>query len=93
MRFEFDPESGAIYVRVRNGGIAETLEMAEPGFGAYLDIDREGNVLGVEFLSFEEFAELTARYGGKLEIPDTVEDPDAVLSKKRKRAQRGRARG
>lgn len=72
MRFEFDPESGAMYVHIRNGGIAETLEMAEPGFGAYLDIDSEGNVLGVEFLSFEEFVELTARHGGKLEIPDTL---------------------
>jgi uncharacterized protein YuzE len=61
MRFEFDPKSGAIYVRIRNGEIAETLEIADPGFGAYLDVDQEGNVLRVEFLSFKEFAELTTR--------------------------------
>ena len=84
MRFEFDPEGGALYVRVRDGEVAETLEMAEPGFGAYLDIDREGNVLGVEFLSFEEFKELSVRFGGRLEIPDTVEDPDAPLRPRRR---------
>ena len=75
MRFEFNPESGAIYVRVREGQIEETLDLAEPGFGAHLDIDREGNVMGVEFLSLQEFKELVARAGGTLEFPERVEDP------------------
>jgi uncharacterized protein YuzE len=75
MRFEFDPESGALYVRVREGQIEETLDLAEPGFGAHLDIDREGNVIGVEFLSLQEFTELVARSGGTLELPERVEDP------------------
>jgi uncharacterized protein YuzE len=75
MRFEFDPESGALYVRVREGQIEETLDLAEPGFGAHLDIDRQGNVMGVEFLSLQEFTELVARSGGTLELPERVEDP------------------
>jgi uncharacterized protein YuzE len=75
MRFEFDPESGALYVRVREGQIEETLDLAEPGFGAHLDIDREGNVIGVEFLSLQEFTELVARSGGTLELPERVKDP------------------
>lgn len=75
MRFTHDPESGAWYIRIRDGKIVETVELAEPGFGAYVDIDREGYVLGVEFLSFEEYAELVARAGGKLEIPNRIEDP------------------
>lgn len=75
MRFEFDPESGALYVRVREGQIEETLDLAEPGFGAHLDIDREGNVMGVEFLSLQEFEELVARASGTLELPERVEDP------------------
>jgi uncharacterized protein YuzE len=79
MRFEFDPESGAIYVRIRDGEIAEMLEIADPSFGAYLDVDQEGNVLGVTFLPFKEFAGLTTHSGGKLESPDTVREPDTVL--------------
>jgi len=75
MRFEFDPESGALYVRVREGQIEETLDLAEPGFAVHLDIDHEGNVMGVEFLSLQEFTELVGRAGGTLELPERIEDP------------------
>ena len=74
MRLEFDPESGALYIHVREGDAEETLAVAEPGFGAHVDVDREGNVLGLEFLSFEEYAEPVTRFGGALEIPERVED-------------------
>jgi uncharacterized protein YuzE len=73
MRLEFDPESGALYIHVREGDVEETLDLAEPGFGAHVDVDREGNVLGLEFLSFEEYAELVTRFG-VLEIPERVAD-------------------
>jgi RNA polymerase sigma factor (sigma-70 family) len=72
-RFEHDPESGAIYIRLRAGEIAETVPLADPGFGAAVDVDTEGNVLGVEFLSFEEFAELVERAGGALDLPERME--------------------
>jgi len=72
-RFEHDPQSGAFYVRVREGEYRETIPLAEPGFGAGVDVDAEGNVLGLEFLSFEEYAELLARAGGSLKIPDRVD--------------------
>ena len=51
-RFEHDPESGAFYIRLRDGDYHETISLGEPGFG--VDVDAEGNVLGFEFLSFEE---------------------------------------
>ena len=74
MRLEFDPGSGALYIHVREGDVEKTLDLAEPGFGAHVDVDREGNVLGLEFLSFEEYAELVTRFGGMLEIPERIED-------------------
>ena len=79
MRFTHDPESGAMYFRIREGKIKETLDLAEPGFGAHLDIDRRGYVLGVEFLSFEEYAELLARAGGALELPERVVDAEEIF--------------
>ena len=72
MKFKYDPESGALYVRLREGVVDDTLELAE---GAYIDIDAEGNVLGAEFLSMEEFRETMERYGGGVELPDHIEDP------------------
>jgi uncharacterized protein YuzE len=74
MRLEFDPESGALYIRVREGDVEQTLDLADPGFGAHVDVDREGNILELEFLSFEEYAELVTRFGGTLEIPERIED-------------------
>ncbi len=79
MRIKFDEESGAFYVRVRDGDPYEALEL---GPGAYAHVDERGYVLQLEFLSPEEFAELTA---GGIDIPDRIEDPanwePAVLTK------------
>lgn len=72
VKFRFDSESGALYTRIRDGRIAETLEV---GPGAYLDIDSEGYVMGAEFLSLEEMGEFIERLGGTLELPERVEDP------------------
>jgi uncharacterized protein YuzE len=71
-RFEYDPESGAMYFRLRAGEISHTAPLGEPALGASLDLDAEGNVLGVEFLSFEEFAELVVSAGGTLELPENL---------------------
>ena len=71
-RFEYDPESGAFYIRVRDGEYHETIPLGEPGFGASVDVDAEGNVLGFEFLSFEEYVELID-HAGSLEVPERLE--------------------
>lgn len=72
--FRYDHESGAFYIRVREGEYAETVDLVGPGFGAYMDVDQEGNVLGFEFLSFEEFAEFIERNDGNVEIPERVRE-------------------
>ncbi len=72
MRFTHDPESGAFYVRLREGEYHQTIPLIEPLYGGGVDVDAEGNVLGVEFLSFEEFAVLVESAGGTQELPDRV---------------------
>ncbi len=76
-RFEYDSQSGAIYIRLREGRYYETIPLGEPGIGASVDVDDQGNVLGVEFLSFEEFAEVVVRAGGTLELPNRMESTTA----------------
>jgi len=51
------------------------LDLAEPGFGASMNVDGKGCVLGVEFLSLKEYTELITRFGSVLELPDEIEDP------------------
>ena len=47
-RLEHDPESGAFYIRLRDGEYHETIPLEGPGFGAGVDVDAEGNVLGFD---------------------------------------------
>jgi len=70
--FRYDPVSGAGYMRIRKGRYEESLEISP---GCYLALDKDGRVLGFEFLSLEELAEAapfeTDGPGG-LELPERI---------------------
>jgi uncharacterized protein YuzE len=70
-RFRYDPESGALYFRLREGAIEETLELPSPG--GYLDVSAEGTVLGIEFLSIPEFVTFLRGFGGEVEVPEHLD--------------------
>lgn len=74
MRLRYDPESGALYVLIKEGTIEETVQHAD---GVYLDVDAEGRVVGAEFLTLKELAEAITVEGGKWELPDRIENPDS----------------
>ena len=74
MKLRYDPGSGVLYMRFREGNIEETVQHAD---GVYLDIDAEGQVLGAEFLTLKELAETVTAEGGKWELPERIEDPDS----------------
>ena len=75
MRIELDKEAGALYLQIASeipaGAVARTLEI-EPWVN--LDLDAEGRPLGLEFVHAEDFQDFLERHGGRLEIPDIVED-------------------
>jgi uncharacterized protein YuzE len=74
MRFEYDKEANALYIYLRGkilqGGVACTVELAP---GVYLDADRAGRILGVEFLDFADFGGFLEQNGGRVDIPRTSE--------------------
>src|SRR5215212_4671741 len=78
MRFEYDKEANALYIYLRGkipqGGVASTVELAP---GVYLDADRRGRILGVEFLDFADFRVFLERNGGRVDIPAQIGDLDA----------------
>ena len=45
--------------------------------GVYLDADRAGRILGVEFLDFADFQGFLERNGGRVDIPAHIGDLDA----------------
>lgn len=54
MKFEYDPQADALYLRLAAGAVAETDEV-RPGF--ILDYDANGKVLGIEMLNVSQMAD------------------------------------
>jgi uncharacterized protein YuzE len=70
LRIKYDPEAGAMYWKLRDGEVAETLEV-EPL--VYIDIDHSGRPLGVEFVVADDLIPFLARHGGEFVIPAQME--------------------
>ena len=70
MRIEHDPNVGALYLRLHDGDVASTVELSD---SIYLDVSRDGQILGAEFVNADEFFVVIERHGGLLEIPDRVD--------------------
>ncbi|MDD2536340.1 MAG: DUF2283 domain-containing protein [Macromonas bipunctata] len=47
MKFEYDPQADALYIRMASGKVAETEEVRP---GLMLDYDENGKILGIEML-------------------------------------------
>lgn len=48
MRVEYDPQADAMYIRLRQGDVADSDEIRD---GVVVDYDANGEVLGIELLS------------------------------------------
>jgi uncharacterized protein YuzE len=73
-----DTAAGAVYLKLKDGEVAETVEVSDAD--AYVDLDAEGYVLGIEFLSVAEYEEFerARRSRAGLELPERIEDPANV---------------
>lgn len=76
MRFEFDSEADALYIRIREGSVERTIELDE---GVYADLDAESRPLGLEFIALAAFDEWMKRHG-TLNVPERVAGPESFLS-------------
>ncbi len=52
MKLEFDTEADALYLRLKEGQVAKTLEL-QPG--VFVDYNRLGNPIGIEVLSASKY--------------------------------------
>ena len=56
----------AAYIRIKEGEVARTEEVGEENF---IDLDKNGELLGVEILNFEEASKLLPKLAKKFGIP------------------------
>ena len=86
MRLRYDPVGGALYFRLVEGEIEETVELPHPG--SYADLDADGRVMGLEFLSVQEFLAFLTSAGGEFAIPERIADPDGFAESVKKARDR-----
>ncbi len=76
MRFEFDREADALYVRISDGQVDRTIELEE---GVYADLDAEDRPLGLEFVALAAFDGWMKRQG-TLNVPERATGRESFLS-------------
>jgi uncharacterized protein YuzE len=76
VEIRYDAKVKALYIRLAAGEVDHTTEVEE---FVYVDLDREGRPLGIEFVDAEDFFPFLERHGGKVRLPTRVA-ADAPLS-------------
>ena len=69
MKMTVHPDVNVLYIELREGEQARTLEVNS---STYIDLDAENRVLGVEVLNAREFLNDFLARGGQLNVPDTI---------------------
>jgi uncharacterized protein YuzE len=87
LRIRHDKQSGTLYIKLREGQYDPTEDFSERA-DVYLDVDADGNVLGLEALSFENLAIAVEERGGELELlePPTLREGTVVTRSVAKQA-------
>jgi uncharacterized protein YuzE len=48
--FQYDPDAEAVYIRISQGDVAETVEVTDE---LYIDVDEKGDPIGIEILGVD----------------------------------------
>jgi uncharacterized protein YuzE len=75
VRFEFDSEADALYIRIKEGRVERTIELED---GVYADLTPK-TALGLEFIALAAFDGWMKRHG-TLNVPERVTGPESFLS-------------
>ena len=71
MQIRLDPDVNALYIEVRAGEVAKTLEVSE---SVFVDVDEEGAPLGMEFVNADDFIPFLREHAGGVEVPAELRD-------------------
>ncbi len=71
MQIRLDPDVNALYIEVRAGEVAKTLEVSE---SVFVDVDEEGTPLGMEFVNADDFIPFLREHAGGVEVPAELRD-------------------
>lgn len=78
LRMKHDDEGDALYLTLREGTAAETIEIEE---SVYVDLDDDGRPLGIEFIGGADFLPFLRRQGGEFVVPALLREPTSVTGR------------
>lgn len=65
-QFRHDADVNALYIRFAEAPVAQTVEVEEL---VYMDLDADGQPLGIEFVDADDFLPFIQRHHGNVELP------------------------
>ena len=71
MQIRLDPDVNALYIEVRAGAVAKTLEVSEMVF---VDVDDTGAPLGIEFVNADDFIPFLRDHAADLDVPSELRE-------------------
>ncbi len=71
MRIKLDPDVNALYITFREGTVARTIEIAEM---VYADLDEDGEPIGLEFVSADDFVPFMRDHAGDASVPPQLRE-------------------
>ena len=77
LRIRYSAADRALYLTLREGEVAETIEVEDL---VYVDVDEGGRPLGIEFVAAEDFLPFLARRGGEFVLPARVTDQASLAA-------------
>ena len=69
MKVQYSPDVNLLYLEFPPGPVAETIELEE---FIYVDLDEQGEPLGVEFVDADDFLPFLQRHAGTLDLPRDI---------------------
>lgn len=75
LHLRYSASADALYVQLREGQVAETIEVEEM---VYVDVDQDGRPLGIEFVVASDLFGFLGRHGGAFTLPQRITDPAAL---------------
>jgi uncharacterized protein YuzE len=77
IRIEYAADYELLYIKIADGPAAETVEVEE---SVYVDLDADGQPIGVEFLNAADFFAFLERRGGIFAVPNAGESNATVAA-------------
>jgi uncharacterized protein YuzE len=71
MQIRLDRDVNALYITFQPGNVSRTVELTDT---VYVDLDAQGNPLGIEFVDADEFIPFLREHADDTDVPPQIRE-------------------